>query len=103
MSYDKEGFADAASATSSGKDGDPVLPSFGQVMEVQGDAHFHEVTTKAPLDPWSKTSLQLYAIFLVCALNATCSGESRARNMPTMLQEAPLRLSFELFEQGSMG
>ena len=46
----------------------------GQVKEIQGDAHFHETITAAPLNPWSKTSIQLYFILLVAALNATASG-----------------------------
>lgn len=45
-----------------------------EVTEVQGDLHFHETVTAAPLDPWSRTSLQLYSILLVAALNATASG-----------------------------
>ena len=46
----------------------------GKATEVQGDSHFHETVTAAPLDPWSRTSLQLYAILLVASLNATASG-----------------------------
>lgn len=46
----------------------------GKTTEVQGDSHFHETVTAAPLDPWSRTSLQLYAILLVASLNATASG-----------------------------
>lgn len=45
-----------------------------KITEIQGDAHFHETITAAPLDPWSRKSLQLYAILLVAALNATASG-----------------------------
>lgn len=45
-----------------------------QVQERQGDAHFHDTVTAAPLNPWSKTSIQLYFILLVAALNATSSG-----------------------------
>jgi hypothetical protein len=44
------------------------------IKEVQGDQHFYETVTTAPLNPLSKTSLQLYAILLVAALNATASG-----------------------------
>lgn len=44
------------------------------IKEVQGDQHFYETVTAAPLNPLSKTSLQLYAILLVAALNATASG-----------------------------
>ena len=46
----------------------------GKITEVQGDSHFYETITAAPLNAWSKTSLQLYAILLVAALNATASG-----------------------------
>jgi hypothetical protein len=42
--------------------------------ELQGSSHFFETVTAAPLDPWSKRSLQLYAILFVAALNATASG-----------------------------
>ncbi|WWC94623.1 hypothetical protein V866_001470 [Kwoniella sp. B9012] len=44
------------------------------IKDVQGDSNFYETVTAAPLSPWSKTSLQLYAILLVAALNATASG-----------------------------
>lgn len=44
------------------------------IAEVQGDARYLEAVTTAPLDPWSKTSLQLYGILLIAALNATASG-----------------------------
>lgn len=50
------------------------LKPINAVREVQGDAHFHETVTAAPLDPWSKASIQLYLILLVAALNATTSG-----------------------------
>ncbi|KAG5938540.1 hypothetical protein E4U53_007988 [Claviceps sorghi] len=46
----------------------------GELTAIQGDARFHETVTAAPLNPWSRTSLQLYAILLVAALNATASG-----------------------------
>ena len=46
----------------------------GEVTEIQGDSNFYETVTAAPLDPWSRTSLQLYAILLVASLNATASG-----------------------------
>lgn len=46
----------------------------GEIKEIQGDSHFYETITAAPLDPWSKASLQLYLILLVAALNATSSG-----------------------------
>ncbi|KAL7930260.1 general substrate transporter [Trichoderma chlorosporum] len=48
--------------------------AIGSVTEVQGNTHFHETVTAAPLDPWSWTSIQLYLILLVAALNATSSG-----------------------------
>ncbi|KAH8896870.1 putative hexose transport-related protein [Thozetella sp. PMI_491] len=51
----------------------PLKP-YGNVKEVQGDQQFHQSVTAAPLDPWSKTSIQLYFILLVAALNATASG-----------------------------
>lgn len=46
----------------------------GEITEIQGDAHFHETITAAPLNAWSKTSFKLYCILLVAALNATASG-----------------------------
>ncbi|KAM0245771.1 hypothetical protein ACHAQJ_010453 [Trichoderma viride] len=48
--------------------------AIGSVTEVQGNTHFHETVTASRLDPWSKTSIQLYFILLVAALNATASG-----------------------------
>nr|WVH32782.1 major facilitator superfamily protein [Trichoderma asperellum] len=48
--------------------------ALGNVTEVQGNTHFHETVTAAPLDPWSKTSIQLYLILMVAAFNATASG-----------------------------
>ncbi|PHH77559.1 hypothetical protein CDD80_491 [Ophiocordyceps camponoti-rufipedis] len=45
------------------------------IVEVQGDAPFSgSAAAAAPLDPFSRTSFQLYAILLVAALNATASG-----------------------------
>ncbi|EQL02224.1 hexose transport- protein [Ophiocordyceps sinensis CO18] len=44
------------------------------VTQVQRDARVFESDSAARLDPWSKTSLQLYMILLVAALNATASG-----------------------------
>ncbi|EJP61917.1 Hexose transport-related protein, putative [Beauveria bassiana ARSEF 2860] len=54
-------------------------PSFDKhdaadIREIQGNANYYETITAAPLDPWSKTSFQLYLILLVAALNATASG-----------------------------
>lgn len=60
--------ADAGELPSPGKEG------HGTITEIQGDAHFHETVTAAPLNPWSRTSIQLYLIMLVAALNATASG-----------------------------
>ncbi|KAL6909278.1 general substrate transporter [Trichoderma evansii] len=55
--------------------GDAIDKSaLGNVTEVQGNTHFHEVVTAAPLDPLSWTSIQLYLILLVAAFNATASG-----------------------------
>lgn len=48
--------------------------AIGSVTEVQGNTHYHETVTSAPMDPWSRTSIQLYFILLVAALNATSSG-----------------------------
>lgn len=45
-----------------------------QIREIQGNAHYYETVTAAPLNAWSKTSIQLYFILLVAALNATASG-----------------------------
>jgi len=56
----------------------------GKITEVQGNAHFHETVTAAPLNPWSKTSLKLYMILLVAALNATASGFDGVRIFPTI-------------------
>lgn len=53
---------------------DDIKPAAGKIKEVQGDSHFYETVTAAPLSPWSKTSIQLYLILLVAALNATTSG-----------------------------
>ncbi|CEJ82447.1 Putative Hexose transport-related protein [[Torrubiella] hemipterigena] len=53
---------------------DSIVKPGGTVKEVQGDAHFYETVTAAPLDPWSKTSLQLYGILFVAAMNAVASG-----------------------------
>ena len=55
-------------------DVDDIKPAAGKIKEVQGDSHYYETVTAAPLSPWSKTSVQLYLILLVAALNATTSG-----------------------------
>jgi hypothetical protein len=52
----------------------------GEVTEIQGDSNFLETVTAAPLNPWSKTSIQLYFILLVAALNATASGFDGVRD-----------------------
>lgn len=51
-----------------------IKPPQGEIKEIQGDAHFHETISSAPLNPWSKTSLQLYCILFVAAMNAVASG-----------------------------
>lgn len=48
--------------------------SIAQILEVQGNTAFFQATTAAPLNPLSKTSLQLYLILLTACLNATASG-----------------------------
>lgn len=48
--------------------------AIGSVTEVQGNTHYYETVTSAPMDAWSWTSIQLYFILLVAALNATSSG-----------------------------
>lgn len=64
-----------AQATSHQQDDvDDIKTAAGKIKEVQGDSHFYETVTAAPLSPWSKTSVQLYLILLVAALNATTSG-----------------------------
>lgn len=55
--------------------------ALGNVTEVQGNTHFHETVTAAPLDPWSKTSIQLYLILMVAAFNATASGFDSVRKI----------------------
>ncbi|RSH91687.1 hypothetical protein EHS25_009056 [Saitozyma podzolica] len=64
----------AAVLTHHSDDGDGLEKGQADIEEVQGDQHFYETVTTAPLNPLSKTSLQLYAILLVAALNATASG-----------------------------
>lgn len=64
-----------AQATSHQQDEiEDMKPAAGKITEVQGDSHFYETVTAAPLSPWSRTSVQLYLILLVAALNATTSG-----------------------------
>ncbi|KAF7197216.1 Lactose permease, partial [Pseudocercospora fuligena] len=65
----------ALSITSSnGQDETKAQVSIGQVLEVQGNTEFISAATAAPLNPWSRTSLQLYLILLTACLNATASG-----------------------------
>lgn len=45
-----------------------------ETTQKQGEATFYETISASPLNPWSKTSFQLYGILLVAALNATASG-----------------------------
>jgi hypothetical protein len=45
-----------------------------EVKEVQGHATYHEAIAAAPFQPWSKSSIQLYFIFLVAYVNAMASG-----------------------------
>lgn len=69
------GGIEMAQATSHQHDDvDDIKPATGKIKEVQGDSHFYETVTAAPLSPWSRTSVQLYLILLVAALNATTSG-----------------------------
>jgi hypothetical protein len=54
---------------------DPALAKGqAETTEIQGDSHFYETVTAAPLNALSRTSFQLYLILLVAALNATASG-----------------------------
>lgn len=61
-------------ASSGGGDDHDLKASIGEVLEVQGNENFLHAVTAAPLNPWSKTSLQLYLILLTACLNATASG-----------------------------
>lgn len=45
-----------------------------EVKDVQGHATYHEAIAAAPFQPWSKSSIQLYFIFLVAYVNAMASG-----------------------------
>ncbi|KAE8537664.1 hypothetical protein D1P53_005720 [Cryptococcus gattii VGV] len=45
-----------------------------ETTQKQGEATFYETISASPLNPWSRTSFQLYGILLVAALNATASG-----------------------------
>ena len=61
-------------ASSGGGDEHDLKASIGEVLEVQGNEDFLHTVTSAPLNPWSKTSIQLYCILLTACLNATASG-----------------------------
>lgn len=69
-------FTDQLTVSSSeqGHEDGKAFIGIDQVLEVQGDPSFIHTTAAAPLNPWSKTSLQLYAILLTACLNATSSG-----------------------------
>lgn len=71
---DSQGIEMAQAASHQHDDVEDIKPAAGEITEVQGDSHFYETVTAAPLSPWSKTSVQLYLILLVAALNATTSG-----------------------------
>lgn len=72
---DEGGDAGPSRTATHQQDADDVTKTVAaEITEVQGDLHFHETVTAAPLNPWSRTSLQLYSILLVAALNATASG-----------------------------
>ncbi|EGX89046.1 hexose transport-related protein [Cordyceps militaris CM01] len=67
---------DDAQVASIKDDNRPFLHKHGaaDIRELQGNAHFYETVSAAPLNPWSRTSIQLYLILLIAALNATASG-----------------------------
>ncbi len=73
MDHEPELKAQMISESATNVDNEPGKTHI-KTTEVQGDSNFHETVTVAPLDPWSRTSLQLYAILLVASLNATASG-----------------------------
>jgi hypothetical protein len=77
----------AAVLTHHSDDGDGLEKGQADIEEVQGDQHFYETVTTAPLNPLSKTSLQLYAILLVAALNATASGFDGVSGSRRLLKE----------------
>lgn len=45
-----------------------------EVKDVTAHATYHEAIAAAPFQPWSKSSIQLYFIFLVAYVNAMASG-----------------------------
>lgn len=76
-------FAAFAVMARSRRDASPARPDADHALEkgprdavthVQGNGRLVESVAAARLDPWSKTSLQLYMILFVAALNATASG-----------------------------
>jgi hypothetical protein len=71
---DSRGIEMAPATSHQQDDIEDIKPAAGKIKEVQGDSHFYETVTAAPLDPLSRTSIQLYLILLVAALNATTSG-----------------------------
>lgn len=71
---DSRGIEMAQATSHQHDDVEDIKPAAGEITEVQGDSNFYETVTAAPLSPWSKTSVQLYLILLVAALNATTSG-----------------------------
>lgn len=52
-----------------------------ETTQKQGEATFYETISASPLNPWSRTSFQLYGILLVAALNATASGFDGVSNV----------------------
>lgn len=71
---DSRGIEMAQATSHQQDDVEDIKTAAGMIKEVQGDSHFYETVTAAPLSPWSRTSIQLYLILLVAALNATTSG-----------------------------
>lgn len=71
---DSPGIEMAQATTHQQDEMDDIKPAAGKIKEVQGDSQFYETIMAAPLSPWSKTSVQLYLILVVAALNATTSG-----------------------------
>ena len=60
-------------------------------------ATYHEAIAAAPFQPWSKSSIQLYFIFLVAYVNAMASGfdgvgSSHSRQVPVSDYSVDLQL-----------
>lgn len=60
-------------------------------------ATYHEAIAAAPFQPWSKSSIQLYFIFLVAYVNAMASGfdgvgSSHSRQVPVPDYSVDLQL-----------